>query len=56
MIMSRPTRVPTEKGRNGMYSNTLIGLLAIAMTASAFGGTMSLFEVNGSQVQEQAVA
>ena len=54
--MSRPTRVPTEKGRNGMYSNTLIGLLAIAMTASAFGGTISVFEVEAGAAQEQVVA
>ncbi|WP_255554437.1 hypothetical protein [Sphingomicrobium clamense] len=40
-----------------MYSNTLIGLLAIAMTASVLGGTSSLFEVDGSQqAQEQVVA
>lgn len=38
-----------------MYSNTLIGLLAIVMTASAFGGTISVFEVAGS-AQEQVVA
>ena len=45
------------KGRYGMYSNTLIGLLAIAMTASVLGGTSSLFEVDGSQqAQEQVVA
>ena len=39
-----------------MYSNTLIGLLAIAMTASAFGGTISLFEVGAGVAQEQVVA
>ena len=39
-----------------MYSNTLIGLLAIAMTAGAFGGALSIFEVDAGAAQEQVVA
>lgn len=45
----------TKKGRNGMYGKTLVGLLAIAMTAGAFGGTFTLFDVAQAQ-QERFVA
>ena len=49
-------RSPTQKGETGMYSKSLIGLLAIAMTAGAFGGTFSLFDAQASTSQEQLVA
>lgn len=39
-----------------MYSKSLIGLLAIAMTAGAFGGTFTLFDAQASSSQEQLVA
>lgn len=39
-----------------MYHKALVGLLAIAMTAGAFGGTFSLFDAPGGAAQEQLVA
>lgn len=39
-----------------MTHNIFVAVLALLMTASAFGGTIAVFEAESNQSQEQIVA